>query len=240
MRFVKSEAKELMLAGENHLLLIFSILIVGVTAVVPQYLFGLIYMFFPYAFVDKLLLALTCILEAPFVYGLLRIAMRISNGERCTLADLFEAYSSIGEFWRSLVLVASVILVSCIETFAIALPIAVANVLKSSATTSELAATVIKIVGVVAVGIVLLWFNSRILPFPMLYAKGSGIFGAIGRSLRITKKRSFDVLCLQFSLLPLVAVSVIAVLVPLIIYTLPYLICIYAIGVNELCENNNE
>ena len=88
MRLVKSRARELMLAGENHLLLIFSLLIIGTTAIIPQLIFGIIYAFYPYLIVDIACVVFTALLIAPLVYGVLRLVWRSANGENA-LSPIF-------------------------------------------------------------------------------------------------------------------------------------------------------
>ena len=239
MRLVKSRARELMLAGENHLLLIFSLLIIGTTAIIPQLIFGIIYAFYPYLIVDIVCVVFTALLIAPLVYGVLRLVWRSANGEKCTIADLFEAFYTLEDYFRSFLLLLWTLLIAAIEVILLILPIAI-NEWMIDLAVKPLIADAVGIVGFFGVLFGLLLFNSRIILFPMLTASGERVLRSIGRSVRITKKKAFRLLGYRISCLPLLIISVLGVLVPMIIYTAPYMLCAYAIGTKMMLENNNE
>ena len=239
MRLVKEKAKELMLAGENHLLLIFSLLIIGTTAILPRFIFSVIYAFYPYIAVDIALVVFTILLIIPLWYGLLRVAWRSANGEKCTITDLFEAFRSFEVYLKSFLISVATVIIAAVEVMLILVPIAISETMIDLAV-KPLIADAVGIVGVLAVLLGLLLLNSRIMLFPMLAASGEKVFRSIGRSVKLTKGRAFRLLWYRMCFVPLVIVSVLGVLVPMIIYTAPYMLCAYAIGTKMMLENNNE
>lgn len=239
MRLVKAKAKELMLARENHLLLIFSLIVIGVTEILPQMVFSIIYAFFPYLIVDIALIIVSVLFIAPLLYGVLRISFRLANGEDCTIADLFEAFYSSEDYWRSILAAIVLLVIAAAETALLAIPVALADTL-AGVMTNVWVSDIIGIVGLLGVLFGLLLLNGRMLLFPMLVAKGNGVWRAMELSLSMTRGKTLKILGYSIGFLPLVAVSVILVLVPMVIYTAPYMLCVYAIGVKMMCENNNE
>lgn len=239
MRLCKLKAKELMLSGENHLLLIFSLMILGATAIILQLIFSMIYAFFPYLMVDVALYVMTFLIEAPLVYGILRVVWRGADGEKCTIADIFEAFYTIGEWWRAILIFIIILIIAAAEIFLLAIPLSASEWMAELSISVKLADS-LGVVGFFAVLFGLALLNCRMSLFPMIAVKGLGVFKAIRCSFSLTKGRTFRLWGYHLGFVPLLIVSALAVLVPMLIYTAPYMLCVYAIGVKMMCENNNE
>ena len=237
MRLVNAKAKELMLSGENHLVLIFALIVIGVMAVFPELLLSMIYGFIVYPYADIAMAVLGFFLISPLFYGLLYMVSNMADGERCDLHELFDAFASARRFLRSISLGLALLLTAAISVLLIALPIAASEWLEEAGAPQWLAALE-GIVGTVMASAVVLLLTCRMSLFPMLAVKEEGVFRAIARSFVLTKGKTFKLVRYALGFLPLVIVSILAVLVPMLIYTAPYMLCAYAIGVKMICENN--
>ena len=235
MRLIKAKAKELMFSGENHLLLIFSLVIIGASLFIPQLIFAMIYAFYPYLWVDIALAVFTFLLAAPLLCGLLRMVWRSANGERCTIADLFEPFCTPFEYFRSVLITLLIAAILAAEVLIIIVPEVVTDMMLDTWIAHS-----VGFFGSLIVLFGLLVLNSRIFIFPMLAAGGEKIFPSIAHSFRLTKGKTFRLLGYRLGFFPLLIVSILGVLVPLIIYTAPYMLCAYAIGVKTMCENNKD
>lgn len=237
MRLVKAKAKELMLSGENHLMLIFSIIIIGVTAVMPQLVFSIIYGLFIYPWADVLTAALTFLLVLPIVFGLLSMVKRMADGEKCVISDLFECFCSAEAYFRSLALGFGLVLVAALNAILLAIPFVLNEWLISLPVDMWISDAVSAAALLVALALAFL-IDCRLSLFSMLFVQGEGVFRAMAHSVSLTKGRTLRLAVYGLSFLPLVMISIVAVLVPMLIYTAPYMLCAYAIGAKMICENN--
>jgi hypothetical protein len=234
---VKAKAKELMFSGENHLTLIFSLIVISVSAVIPLFVFSLIYTFYPYIVIDIAMMAMEFFVLAPLLFGLLSLITKMADGERVHLTDLFEGFSSFKAYTRSLCLgLVSVIIVALLVLF-VSLPLMASSWMKSAGLPAWICYSA-GIVGTVVTSVIAILSACRMCLFPIFVAKGNGIYLSFTRSLLCTRKKTAEILMLALSFLPLVIVSALMVLVPMLIYTAPYLLSVWAVGAKTICENN--
>lgn len=237
MRLVRAKAKELMLSGENHLCLIFSLIIICVTAIIPWLLYGLVYYEVVFPLPEIALALAEIILVFPLLYGLLHITKDMAEGKKNDFRELFCAFSSSEGFFRSIALGIVIALMTAASVLLVALPVAISDWMITLGVPQVLA-TLECVVGIAGVCVLLALLCCRMSLFPMLVAGGAGVFSAIARSFALTRGKTFKLLRFAIGFLPLVLVSVVAVFVPMLIYTAPYMLCAYAIGVKTICENN--
>ena len=237
MRLAKAKAKELMLSGENHLTLIFSLIIIAVSAVIPLFVFYLIYEFYPYAWVDAAMIAMEFFVLSPLLYGITSLVSGMADGENCRITDLFEALSGWKAYRRSLKFGAASVISTALLLLLAGLPL-IASEWMESAGLPVWSSAIVGIAGALVSFPTVLWLCCRASLFPILAVKEHGSFQAIRRSFMLTRKKGRKLMLFALGFLPLVLVSVLAVFVPMLIYTAPYMLCVWAIGVKMICENN--
>lgn len=237
MRLVKAKAKELMFAGENHLTLIFSLLLITASAVVPLFVFSLIYEFYPYFVTDVAMLLMELLVVPPMLFGLVSMANKMAEGERCVLTDLFVGFSDFKTYRRSLFSFVAFLVILVIFACPIAVPFVVAHLMRSASVGEGLILAEM-IVGVVITSPLSIWLFCRMSIAPILNVKGEGVFRSTKRSFILTRKKGIKLVCFALRFIPLLFVSIVAVFVPMLIYTAPYLLCVWAVGAKMICENN--
>lgn len=237
MRLVKAKAKELMLSGENHLTLIFSLVVTAVSVIIPLCVFSLIYELCPYAWVDAAMLLTEYLVLSPLLYGITSIASGMADGEDRRIVDLFEAFSSLKMYKRSLKFGLAVIVAAAALSLLAGLPLTVSGWLESAGL-PKWVAVIVGIAGTLASAPTALWLFCRASLFPLLMVREYGVFWAIKRSFVLTKGKGAELFLFALGFLPLVLVSVLAVFVPMLIYTAPYMLCVWAIGAKTIRENN--
>jgi len=235
-RLIKAKAKELMLTGENHINILLGLIAVSSAAVAPMLICSMLYDQLGDALYTLILLAMEFFFVLPMVFALIGMARAMSKGERVPFSKVFSPYASIKEYLRSIAmsLVATVILV--IMMFGVA--IVIGSVPSFFEEEPRIVETAIgAIIGIIATALsVFLAF--RLAAMPALLADGNGFWRSVKLSFSVTRKKCLRMLGIMISFLPLTAISVLAVCVPLYVYTLPYLLCVYSVGVDEMINNN--
>ena len=237
MRLVKAKAKELMLSGANHLTLIFSLVLIAVSATVPLYVFSLIYDFYPYVAVDIAMMVMEVLVMAPLLFGLVSMSAKMADGEACRPADLFEAFSDFKTYKRSLVFFIVFALILALLVSLVALPFVAAYLMRNAGMHDALIIAV-TVAGVIATAFVSILSFCRMSIAPILNAKGESVLASIKGSFMLTKKKGIKLVCFALGFIPLVLISVVAVFVPMLIYTAPYLLCVWTVGAKMIMENN--
>ena len=83
-----------------------------------------------------------------------------------------------------------------------------------------------------------LFFGFRFAATPAFVSDGNGLWHSLRRSFVLTRGKTLQMLRLTAELIPLVLISAIAVCIPLYLYTLPRILCMYSVGVDDLIKNN--
>ena len=237
MRLIRAKAKEVMLSGENHLTLIFAIIVTAVSAIMPLFIFSLIYEFYPYVWVDVAMMLTELLVLSPMLYGITSIASGMADGDKALINDLFEGFSSLKRYKRSLKFGLAVIIVAAVLVFFAGLPLIVLGWLGNAGLPGWVA-TLVGLVGTLISAPVALWLFCRVSLFPLLMIREYGVLWAIKRSLVLTRGKGAELILFALSFLPLILVSVLIVFVPMLIYTAPYMLCVWAIGAKTIRENN--
>ncbi len=235
-RLIKAKAKELMLAGENHLNIILALITVSSAAVAPVLICSMLYGQLGEVLYTLLLLSMELFLVSPMVFALLGMVRAMAKGERSPFSVVFSPYGSIKEYLKSLMmsLISAILLLMMIFGVAMLVGTAASLFNKEMAVVEAVLSAFVGLI--ITVLSVLLTF--RLMVVPALVSDGVGLLRSVKRSFAATKRKGFRMLYLMLGLFPLTLISIIAVCVPLYVYTLPYLLCVYSVGVDALMKNN--
>ncbi len=239
VRLLKAKGRELLFSGENHISLLLAILAVGVTAALPIAVSGMFYPFVSDGIYTLILLGLEFLFLSPLLTSVSRMSMRMSSGERVRFYEVFDDFSSVRTYLRSIAF-------SLVETviFALTLFLAImvayffSNDAAESFGNSIVPLALAAVVGTLSVMLVI--FMIRLIPARAIFAMKGKVFSSIKTALKLTRKKTFKIVCIFITLLPLIFISVALVCLPLLIYTAPYMICIYGLATEKLLENNKD
>ena len=101
-RLIKAKAKELMLAGENHINIILALIAVSSSAVAPVIICSMLYDQLGEVLYTVLLLSMEFFLISPMVYALIGMVMAMTRGEKVAFSKVFSPYGSVKEYFRFL------------------------------------------------------------------------------------------------------------------------------------------
>lgn len=234
---LRSKAKELMLSGENHIKLILAVIIIFASGVVPILISNMVYNYIEAPWADILLIAFEGLLVIPLWLGILRMATLMAKKNTVSVSDLFFAFSSVRAYFKFL-------LVGVISLILFVLPIILLIFIIGLIMTMEIVGAIelIAQVAVLAFFIALLlpsiWLCCRASLFSALAVNEKGVIKPFFKSIKKTKRKATEIFVSFVGMFPLLIISVLAILLPLVVYTLPYMLCMYAIGAENLIENN--
>ena len=234
---VKLKARELMLSGENHITLILAIIVAGVTAIAPIMSLNMIYMWMSQSVMDALCFAFWTLILLPICMGVLRLACLMAKRQGASSIDVFFAFSSFKTYVKYI----GIGIVSLLIFLLPVVPIGVAallRVLLAKLVSVEWILNTAALVSLAATELLAIWLSLRLSFYSALALTGNSVFRPLRQSFWKTRKREGRTACLWLSFLPLALVSIIAILVPMVIYTLPYMLCAYALYALDILENN--
>lgn len=235
-RLIKAKAKELMLAGENHINILLGLITVSSVAVAPILICSMLYDQLGDMLYILVLLTMELFLVLPMVFALIGMTRDMSKGERVPFSKIFLPYASIKGYLRSFAmsLATTVVLVMIIVGVSV-VSMSVSSFFEEG---SKMVETAIGVTIGLAVTTLSVLLALRLAAMPAFLADGNGFWRSTKLSFSITRKKSLRMLGLMISFIPLTAISVFAVCVPLYVYTLPYLLCVYSVGVDKMINNN--
>ena len=232
LSFAKVKARELMLADENYIKLLLAIIITVANSMVPYILLNMIYgIITPVSYFIILTLSEIFII-ANMLYGIMKMVIRMSDGEETELADLFCGFASIKNVAVSLLSAVLIILPLCVPVI---MSFAVAMVLQAFSALET-------VNGLIAVGIIIIfitpaiYLTCRMMPAYYFICGGNGIKYSFSKAFYITKRRARKIFAFGIKFLLLTALSFFAVLLPFLFYILPHTLCTYCVGIKTLCE----
>lgn len=234
-RSLKRKARELLYAGQNHLELIISIIIAVTFCVVPIVACYLASEVIDENVLDILLMAIEIFISIPLFSGIYRMIGLAFKNKEYGLIDIFWAFSSIKNYFK-------VIFMNFISFLKTITPLSIGFILSTVAVEilgnlnimHELAVAIGGMIMAVEV-LLFLPLCSRFYAVRFLVTvEYCGVIQAVKYSWRLTKRNSVKLTLLNISLWPIALVSVVALLVPFIVYTLPFLICVYTVVCGKL------
>lgn len=235
IRLLKSKARDLLFAGQNHLQFILAFIIVATFCVIPIVTCYLAGELFDEAAITVILLVIEIFVAFPLFSGIYVMVGNASRNKEYGLIDIFFAFSSIKNYFR-------VIFMNLICFLKYVTPLSIgfivytvaAEILGSFNVPHELALAVGGIIMTVVI-VLLLPLCSRFYAVRFLVTvEDLGVIKAVKRSWQITKRNSLKLIFLNISLLPIAILSVAALLVPFVMYTFPFLMCVYSVTCGKL------
>ena len=234
---IKLKARELMLSGENHITLILAIIVATVTAVAPIMILNMIYMWISQGVMDTLLFAFWAFITAPICMGILRLACLMAKRQSTSLTELFYGFSSFRTYVKYLGIAIVSLLVFLLPVVPIILA-ALLRVILAKLVSVEWILNATEWATFIISELLAIWLSCRLSFYSALAVSGNRVFRPLRQSFWRTRKKTRKTLRLWLSFLPLAFVSIIAILVPMVIYTLPYMLCAYALCALDIIENN--
>ena len=234
---IKLKARELMLSGENHITLILAIIVATVTAITPIMSANMLYMWISEPVMDALVYAFWALITTPICIGILRLVCLMAKRQTTSLLDIFYGFSSFGTYVKYL----GIAIVSFLVLSLPVVPIGIAaliRVLLAKLVCVEWILNAATLASLVATELVAIWLSCRLYFYSALAVSGNRVFRPLRQSFLKTRKKTRETICLWLSFLPLALVSIISILVPMVIYTLPYMLCAYALYVLDILEIN--
>ena len=227
-RIISAKAKELLFADENYITLILSVIIFALAAVLPFIAYYMAHGLVDGPWLTITFAALEILTAAPLFFGVIRIAGLASKKADMGLLDIFFAFDSAKNYFRILLL----ILVSIVR---ITTPLSIGYIVSYLAVNLLGAPSEVIGLGMILSFVLFLPLNVRLYAVNFLVAAdGEGIVRSIRKSWEYTCKNIMFLLAYSIKMLPLLIVSVAAICVPLVIYTIPFLLCAYSISCRKL------
>ena len=231
-RNISAKAKELLFADENYVTLILSVIIFALAGVLP-----IVALYMMSELVDQTILsvgflAVEILTVAPLFFGLIRISGLASKKADMGLLDIFFAFDSVKNYLR-------ILLLTLVSILRITTPLSIGFILArlaiSTFNITGMLSMISTVVLMLLVYALFLPLNIRLYAVNFLVAAdGEKIASSIRRSWEYTSKSTVFLLAYSIKMLPLLIASVAAICVPLVIYTIPFLLCAYSISCRKL------
>ena len=227
-RNISAKAKELLFADENYITLILAVIIFALAGVLP-----IVALYMVSELVDRTILAVgflavEILTVAPLFFGLIRIAGLASKKADMGLLDIFFAFDSVKNYLR-------ILLLTLVSILRITTPLAIGYIVSYLAVNFLGAPSWVMVAGMTVLFVLFLPLNIRLYAVDFLVAAdGDGVFRAIKVSWEYTRKNKKFLILYSIENLPLLIASVAAICVPLVIYTIPFLLCAYSISCRKL------
>ncbi len=231
-RLINAKAKELLLADENYITLIFANIIFTFALALPLIAFYMLYGFINENYLILTFLLIEIFFAFPIFWGIIRITGSALKKSDEGLIGVFYAFASIRNYLK-------VIFLGFIQTFKHLTPVSIGCVLAhlviyACKIPSDLSIWVI-VAFVFAVYALFLPIIGRLYVVNHLaVADDIGVIKSIKLSWGYTRKNLRFLIAFSLKMIPLLIVSIAAVCVPLVIYTMPFLFCTYAVNCRKL------
>lgn len=226
---VRSRARELLFSGGNYITLVLAlalcappfVLVYVLSATVAAYTV----LWVPYA----MLFILAFLVAVPMVLGAVRVAVAIYGKSENPLSEMFFAFSSPWVYLRTLAL--AVILIAKL-TVSVLPALTVKSFVFAALRSVNVMTDLASLLGVIAGVMIFVLLEALLARFQglLFFAFADGgveVLKAVDRSWRHCKGRTLQSLKLWLWFVPLVIISALPVCIPLILYTVPYMLCVY-------------
>lgn len=231
-----SKARELLHAEGNHIKLINSVTIFVLTLIFPLLIVGVLsYVVNNNVILNVVYFALLIFTAMPIMSCIVRIAGMTYINRPNDLTEMFYGYSSIRSYGKA-------IFMSVISVLKLITPVSLGFLIGGIA--YFILRQVLSLPESILPWCILIWAVTSIalyLPVLRLYAtlylviqKNMGFPEAVRTSWNMTKGNLLEIIKLQIRLIPLTVASVIPVGMPLVLYTVPYRICVYCIACEKM------
>ena len=231
-RLIKAKAKELLLADENYITLIFANIVSAFAVVLPFIAYYILYGFIDENYLILAFLMIEIFFSFPVSFGMIRVAGLAQKKSDAELVCVFHSFVSIKNYFK-------VIILGFIQIFKHLIPILLGSVL------AHLIVYLCKIPGDLSIWVIIafvLVIYGLFLPLIgrfylvnfLAVADDMRIGKAIKLSWGYTRKNVRFLIAFSLKMIPLLIVSIAAICVPLVIYTVPFLFCTYAVSCGKL------
>ena len=240
-RLVNKRALGLMLAGSNYMTLVFSTVICIATSVIPYMVFALISEFMLPWFSFTVLFLLEFMIFVPMVLGARRVAILASRGTRADIGELFFAFRTLKAYVRSLFLAAFLLIKFLLPIVVALFGSAVMSAMLDMTPLAGNASNILSCVFGVALFALMTVLISRFygVAYVMLSDEDgeARIRSAIAESFRFCRKRCGFTVLSRIRMLPMTVVSVLLVMIPFVLFAMPYMMFAYGYRCRMICEN---
>lgn len=231
-RLISAKSRELLLSDENYITLIFAVIIFAFAIILPFIAYYMAYGAADGVLIFALFIFIELFVSVPILFGSFRIAGLASKKADMGIVDVFFAFCSIKNYFRAIIL-------SFIHIFKIITPLSIGYILAYAVINifniPNEWSTWVTVAGLAASFVLFLPLILRFYAVDLLVtADDEGVINAIRLSWGYTRKNIAFLLKYSLKMLPLLIVSIVAVCVPLLVYTLPFLFCAYAIVCRKL------
>ena len=235
---VRSRARELLFSGGNYMTMVFS-LVISMPFLFLGYLLASAVADYTYDSVPFILMiALGFFIGGPMLLGVVNVAVAVYRKSKSPLAEMFFAFSSGATYLRALLLT----LIQLLKLFIELMP---ALVIGSAADEAAFRAGLPNFLcgllsGVLTVGVVILMKALLSRFYGTLFFAFDGdelrVRRAISSSFDVCKGKTLHTMRMRLGFLPLFVLSVILLGLPLLWYTVPYMLCAYVSGMAHISD----
>ena len=236
-RLISAKARELLFADENYITLILTIIVFAVVFMLPL----IVYLAYGSVNENSLILAfwlMEFFLAFPLLFGIVRIVGLASKKADIKLMDVFYAFVSVRKYFK-------VIFLGFIQIFKHLTPISIGYIL------AHLVVYIFKIRSDLSIWVVIVFALTVYALFLPLISKlytvnlltmadDVGVIRAIKLSWSYTRKNVLFLIAFSTKTIPLIMISIAAICVPLVIYTIPFLFCAYAVNCRKLIQTQKQ
>ena len=237
-RLISVKARELLLSGENYITLVFAIIVFALAAALP---FVAYYMAYGSVSGELLIFAfflLELFTAFPLLFGILRIAGLASQKADVSIPDVFYAFGSIKKYLK-------VISLGFIQIFKHLLPLSLGYIIANTViyvfnVSGDLAGWLALVIVLLAYALFLPLITRLYALNLLVMADDVNVIKGVKLSWGYTRKSTALLVGYSLKSIPLLIISIAAVCVPLVLYTMPFLFCAYVISCRRLIQKQND
>ena len=231
-KLINAKARELLFANGNYITLLFAVIVFAVALILPFIAYYIAYGSINENVLILIFLLIEWLLSFPLLFGIIRISGLASKKADTGLIDIFYAFESVKNYFR-------VIFLGFIQIFKHLTPFSLGFIL------AHLTVYIFKIPSDLAIWVVIAFsviVYTLFLPLICRFytvnilavSDGVGVIKAIKLSWGYTRKNERFLIAFSLKMIPILIVSIAAICVPLVIYTIPFLFCAYAVNCRKL------
>ncbi len=237
-RLISAKARELLFADENYITLILTVIIFAVALILPLIAYYIAYGSVNENYLILAFLSMEIFLAFPLLFGIVRIAGLASKKADVELMDVFYAFGSVKKYFK-------VIFLGFIQAFKHLTPISLGCIL------AHLVIYIFKIRSDLSIGVIIVFALTVYALFLPLISKlyavnlltmadDVGVIKAIKLSWGYTRENVRFLIVFSTKMIPILIISIAAICVPLVIYTMPFLFCAYAVNCRKLIQTQKQ
>ena len=233
-RLINAKAKELLFADQNYITLILAVIVFALALILPLIAYYIAYGLVNENYLILFFLLIEFFVTFPLVFGIVRMVGLASEKFDMGLAEVFYAFGSAKKYFR-------VIFLGFIQIFKHLTPISLGCIL------AHLVIYVFKIRSDISIWVIIAFAVAVYALFLPLVSKfyavnllatadDLGVIKSVRLSWSYTRKNIRFLIAFSIKTIPLLIVSIAAICVPLVIYTMPFLFCAYAVNCRKLIQ----